>query len=62
MDVVHIRLEDRKAVEITYDTGRKVRYVYNHLISENPDLRPQGWQLRLEERKEEIHVRSQAGH
>jgi len=43
-----IKIKDRKHVEIAYPSGRRVRYHYNHLLSEvqlpliPPPTKPEG--------------------
>ncbi len=44
---IAIEVQDKKAVTVTYDDGRKVRYLYNHFLSENPDRLSEGYQLPL---------------
>lgn len=42
-----IKIKDRKHVEVAYPSGRRVRYVYNHFLSEMqlplilPPMRPE---------------------
>jgi predicted GNAT superfamily acetyltransferase len=45
--MIAIEVEDKKKVIITYEDGRKVKYLYSHLLSENPDKKTEGIQLNL---------------
>lgn len=47
MGIVSIQVDDKKAVIVEYEDGRKVKYLYNHVLSENPDAKNPGMQMEL---------------
>jgi hypothetical protein len=51
MGIVSIQVCDRKFVIIEYEDGRRVKYLYNHLLSENPGSTGDGIQMELNMRE-----------
>lgn len=47
MAILSIEVDDKKSVTITMENGRKVKYFYNRLLSEDPDVKKEGVQAEL---------------
>jgi hypothetical protein len=47
MGILAIQVNDKKSVVIEYEDGRKVKYLYNRVLSEHPGTKSPGVQMEM---------------
>lgn len=47
MGILNIQVNDKTCVYVEYEDGRKVKYLYSALLSEHPDVKDAGQQIKL---------------